>query len=102
MRFNPILGFIVIFAVVTLGCNQPAEPAMKTQEMPRQPSLLKKPFGRTPDGTAVDLYHLTNKNGLEAFITNYGGVVVTLRAPDRNGKLDDIVLGFDELESYLK
>ncbi len=50
----------------------------------------------------MDIYTLTNKNGASAQITNYGGIVVTLNVPDRSGRLDDVVLGFDNLEEYLK
>jgi aldose 1-epimerase len=64
--------------------------------------LQKKTFGKTADGTVVDLYTLTNANGLKAAIMTYGAIVVSLEVPDRNGKLDDIVLGFDSLEEYLK
>ena len=46
-------------------------------------------FGKTADGTEVFLYTLKNRAGMEAKITNYGGLVVSLRVPDRNGKLDD-------------
>jgi aldose 1-epimerase len=64
-------------------------------------SIQKSPFGKTSDGTEADLYTLKNKNGVEAKITNYGGTVVSLTAPDRNGKFGDVVLGFDSLSSYL-
>src|SRR5260370_27927601 len=63
-------------------------------------STRKSSFGRTPDGEQVDLYLLTNKNGVEAAISTYGGVVVSLKVPDRNGKLADVVLGYDTLEGY--
>ena len=63
--------------------------------------ISKKPFGKTQDGTAVDIYTLQNGK-LEATITNYGGRVVTLRVPDRAGNVADIVLGFDSLDGYLK
>jgi len=63
-------------------------------------STKKSSFGKTPDGEAVDLYTLTNKNGVEAEITTYGGSVVSLKVPDRNGKLGDVVLGFDSVEGY--
>jgi len=58
-------------------------------------------FGKTPEGVAVHIYTLTNKKGLEARITNYGGIVVSLKTPDRKGAMADIVLGFDSLEGYL-
>lgn len=58
-------------------------------------------FGKTRDGVAVNIYTLTNDKGVEARITNYGGIVVSLKTPDRNGALADIVLGFDSLDGYL-
>lgn len=62
----------------------------------------KRLFGKTPGGEEVWLYTLSNKNGMKAEIINYGGIVVSLYVPDRDGKLDDVVLGFDNLESYIK
>ena len=64
-------------------------------------NIKKQPFGRTPEGTAADLYTLTNRKGMEAAITNYGGIVVQLRAPDRKGNLADVVLGYDDLDGYI-
>ncbi|HKY03935.1 MAG TPA: aldose epimerase family protein, partial [Blastocatellia bacterium] len=64
--------------------------------------MKKESFGKTADGQSVELYTLTNPNGVEARIINYGGIVVSLKVPDRNGKLDDVVLGFDTLDDYLK
>jgi aldose 1-epimerase len=61
----------------------------------------KQPFGKTASGQAVDLYVLKNKNGLEAAVATWGGTVVRLRVPDRQGQLDDVVLGFDSLDGYL-
>jgi aldose 1-epimerase len=66
-----------------------------------QPGIECVPFGRTPDGTAVDLYRLTNSHGLGATITTYGGIVRSLLVPDREGKLGDIVLGYHNLAGYL-
>jgi len=65
-------------------------------------SITKAPFGKTPDGTPVDIYTLRNANGVEARICNYGGIVVSLKTPDKNGKLGDVVLGYDDLDSYVK
>lgn len=64
--------------------------------------VTKEPFGKTPDGQQVDLYTIRNTHGAEATITNYGAIVVSLKVPDRNGKFDDVVLGFNDFESYLK
>ena len=63
-------------------------------------SLTKKPWGKTADGQPVDLYTLTNTNGMQATITNYGGIVTTLLVPDREGELADVVLGYDKLADY--
>lgn len=63
--------------------------------------VTKKPWGRTPDGTAVDLFTLRNARGAEATITTYGGIVVTLLMQDRNGRMGDIVLGYDNLQGYI-
>ncbi|HYS23677.1 MAG TPA: aldose epimerase family protein [Candidatus Eisenbacteria bacterium] len=68
---------------------------------PQPGSTTKKSFGKTPDGQPVDLYVLTAKGGAEACITNYGGAVVSLKVPDRNGKLADVVLGYDNADGYV-
>jgi|SRR5208282_4740302 len=65
-------------------------------------SVKQTPFGRTMDGSAAGLYTLTNRNGLVAKITNYGTIITELHVPDRHGKFDDVVLGFDRFESYLQ
>ena len=62
---------------------------------------MKESFGITSNGAKVELYILKNVHGLEAKITNYGGILVSLVVPDRHGKLDDVVLGFDKLDGYL-
>ena len=62
----------------------------------------KESFGQTSDGRAVDLYTLTNTNGLRAKITNYGAILVSLEVPDRDGNLADITLGYDNLDDYVK
>jgi len=59
-------------------------------------------FGQTPDGQGVRLYHLRNASGMTAEIMTYGAIVVSLEAPDRDGQMDDIVLGYDDLAGYLK
>ena len=59
-------------------------------------------FGTAPDGKSVMLYTLRNAAGMEAKITNYGGIIVSLTAPDKNGKYDDVVLGYDSLAGYVR
>jgi len=67
-----------------------------------QANVKKETFGKTPEGQPVDIYTLTNSHGVEARITNFGGILTSLRVPDRKGKADDVVLGFDNLDAYLK
>jgi aldose 1-epimerase len=83
-----VLFFLI--AMIFLSCLQ-AEAKSKMQ---------KQSFGKTADGQQADLYILTNKTGMEAAITNYGGTLVSLKVPDRNGKLEDVVLGYDKLDDY--
>jgi len=64
-------------------------------------TTMKKAYGTLPDGNTAFLYTLKNKNGMEATITNYGGIVVSLMAPDSHGTMKDIVLGYDSLSSYV-
>jgi len=69
--------------------------------MPAATTITRADFGKTKEGVAVSIYTLANNNGLTARITNYGGIVVSLEAPDRNGNRADVVLGFDALDGYL-
>jgi aldose 1-epimerase len=62
--------------------------------------MQKQAFGKLQDGRSVDLYVLTNKQGAEAEITNYGATLVSLKVPDRSGKPGDVVLGYDKIEGY--
>jgi len=64
-------------------------------------TITKADFGKTPDGTPVEIYTLCNSKGAEARIMTYGGILQKLTMPDKNGKFDDIVLGFDSLDGYL-
>ena len=64
--------------------------------------IEKQSFGKTEDGMAVDLFTLTNANGMKLKITNYGGIVTSIFVPDKDGNLGDVVLGYDDLQGYLK
>jgi aldose 1-epimerase len=66
------------------------------------PSINRAGFGKTPDGTPVEIFILRNRHGLEARITNFGGIVTSLKTADREGRIADVVLGFDDFESYLE
>src|SRR6516165_244901 len=62
--------------------------------------VTSQPFGKMPDGTPVEIYTLSDGTH-EARIATYGGIVVNLETPDRNGKRADVVLGFDDLAGYV-
>lgn len=64
-------------------------------------AIEKKPFGAANDGRPVNLYTITNSQGMEVCALNLGGVITSLRVPDKRGELENIVLGFDSLEEYL-
>ena len=63
--------------------------------------MKKQPFGKTIDGIEVELFGLRSLSGMEATISTYGGIVVSLRVPDRRGNFADVVLGHDSLKGYL-
>jgi aldose 1-epimerase len=67
----------------------------------RSPQVKREPFGTMPDGAAVERFTLANAAGVELRAITYGGIITSLRVPDRTGRLDDIVLGFDRLDGYL-
>lgn len=71
-----------------------------TRTMSAETRVSKREFGRTSDGTVVDLYSVADGK-IEAEIITYGGIVVSLRAPDRHGKLADVVLGCNSVDEYI-
>lgn len=95
---------LVLVSVLLSSCasTPDAREGMMMQKGKSEMSIKKQAFGTTKDGKAADLYTLTNANGVSADITNYGGIVVRLLVPDRDGKLADVVLGYDKLTDYIK
>ena len=69
--------------------------------MAKSDHIEKRNFGKTKDGIPVDIYKLTGKNNMEVEIMSYGGTVVSIKVPDRNGKIADVVLGYYHLDGYL-
>ena len=93
MRRHITVATLALGILVVLAASQPKSQANSKTH--------KRAFGKTGDGKQVDLYVLTNKNGVEADVTNFGAAVVSLKVPDRHGKTDDVVLGYDDLDGYL-
>src|SRR6266446_4714664 len=82
---------LLLMSIVTFGLSFEAK---------GQARVTKESFGKTANQTPIDIYTLTNAPGVEARIMTYGGIVTSLKVPDRSGKLGDVVLGFDNLDSY--
>ena len=64
-------------------------------------TISKSIFGQMPDDSKVELYELSNKNGIKVSIITYGGTITKIEVPDKDGMFDDVVLGFDNLEGYI-
>ena len=96
LRFNGSLLLITaVFAfqaVIAAGGGQAPS---------RGAGVSRAPWGKMPDGTAVDIYTLRNAHGVEVKAITYGGIIQSVRVPDRKGAFDDVVLGFETLEGYL-
>ena len=86
--------------LLAIGCGSP--PAAEPAAAPPIPNMTRAPFGTTADGQAVEAFTLKNVNGIEVKAISYGGIITSLKVPDRNGAIGDIVLGFDGLDGYLK
>ena len=65
-------------------------------------SVSKRKFDVLPDGTPVNLYKMTNANGMQVSILDYGGTVKEILVPDRNGNLANVSLGFDNINDYIE
>jgi len=100
--FMAVLLFTLLF--VFSACQGEKENSVREriEKGKAKMTLEKKEFGTMPDGQKVNLYILTNPNGIKAEITNYGAILVSLRVPDKNGEFADITLGYDHLDGYLK
>ena len=85
-------------ALFALACTKAEQPAATTAAA----SVTRERFGVAPDSTPVEVFTLVNSHGIRARILTYGGIIQSLETPDRNGKLDDVVLGFDDLQGYVK
>jgi aldose 1-epimerase len=88
MKFA-LAGLAVLTTMTMTQCGPTAATSVKESD-----------FGKTPDGTAVSLFTITNSKGVEARIVTYGGILASLRVPDRQGTMGDVVLGHDNIADY--
>lgn len=92
LKYNLVLIMVIVICLGSLSC---------CMGLQKGTSITKDSFGKMPDGTGVDIYTLVNKNGCEVRITNYGGIIVSLKVPDKDGNLGDVMLGRDKVEDYI-
>jgi len=94
-NFRNLVFLLIIsgMSIAIFSCKQTGDRKMK---------IDKELFGNLSDGREVNIFTLIHPNGSEVKITNYGAAVVSVRVPDKNGIIEDVVIGFDDLESYEK
>lgn len=95
-----LLGALVALGVGAALASHAGEKPMS--DAPTKASVQKADFGKTAAGTPVEIFTLTNTAGSVAKITNYGAILTELHVPDKSGQMGDVVLGFDNLDAYLK
>jgi aldose 1-epimerase len=100
MRTNALLVVSAVAMVAGFGLLAQGGEARILGDSRSQRSCEKMHFGKTPEGTPVEMYVLSNGKMTVKVIT-YGAIVAEINVPDKNGKLTDVVLGFDNLEGYL-
>ena len=96
-----LAGVLSLSLMLLAGCSVTTRKSELNRDTERRGSMKKELFGRMADGTEVDIYTLTGVGGVEARITNYGGIIVSLKTPDRDGSPGDVTLGYDSLDGYL-
>ena len=99
MNCSKLLTVLVCLMVAGVGCQTVSKQNMKIPES--KATISKQAYGEV-DGKKASLYTLVNAKGMAMTVTDYGAIVVSLTAPDRNGKMADIVLGYDSLAKYVK
>ncbi len=96
---KPVTYFLLLSLLGATGCKN--NPRQNETAEASALSVKVSDYGQTVEGPAK-LYTLTNSKGIQVEITNYGGIITRLLAPDKNGQFADVVLGFDKLEDYLQ
>jgi aldose 1-epimerase len=99
---SKLLFVLPVVFLAMISCNPRSQDQSKEDDAPSASSkgVSVSPFGKMADGTPVSLYTLSNGNGMVMKAMNYGGIVVSLVAPDRDGKPVDVILGFNSLNDY--
>jgi aldose 1-epimerase len=103
-RVLPLALVLIAAALAACQSQPPASqaPAAAPPAAAKPAPVTKAAFGTLANGSPVDVYTLTNANGLEARVTNYGAIILSLKVPDKAGALGDVVLGFNTVAEYEK
>jgi len=97
MKSFKLYPLLVVLLLNLESCN-----SEKEQETMSKASVTKTLWGSHPGGAKIFLFSLTNTAGIEVQAMNYGGIITSIKVPDREGNFENIVLGFDSLQNYLK
>lgn len=94
--------FAPLLCLCIFSCSTEKKGTSMNEDAPLQEQQIEtRSFGKMPDGKEVTVYTLKNKNDMELSVINYGGIIVSLKTPDKQGKVEDVVLGYGELQPYL-
>jgi aldose 1-epimerase len=95
------LCLLLIITIFNFSCDE-KEKKSANQQTATHLMMKQGNFKKEINGKSIDLYNIRNSNGVIVQITNYGGKIVSLIVPDRDGNFDDIVTGYDNIEGYIK
>lgn len=97
MKKTTYNGIFILLFLIIFGCKKENN---KQDISGKMENVHTSDYGVTPKGDSIKKYTLTNKNGMKVEVINFGGIITSLTAPDRNGKYEDVVLGFTKPEDY--
>ena len=99
-----ISNLVLILIIICFGvsCKNDKKNDATKSMLEEKLSILKSQFGETEDGTAIEKYTLKNRNGVELNVITYGGRITSLKVPNKVGKLENVVLGHNTIEGYLR
>lgn len=95
MKGISLIVSVAVLVALALSMALPGPAALRAEG-----KIEKKSYGTTADGVAVDEYTLTNANGMEVKVITYGGIITSIKVPDRFGNMANVALGFDNLKDY--
>lgn len=95
MKGISLIVSVAVLVALALSLVLPGPAALRAEG-----KIEKKPYGTTADGVAVEEYTLTNANGMEVKVITYGGIITSIKVPDRYGNMANVALGFDNLKDY--